>query len=67
MVVLLLDHTGEQGNYKGLFLLIFTINKCILLTYTSRGHGCGFLTAEFLPIAALLKQIIGLPHPKKVE
>jgi hypothetical protein len=22
---------------------------------TSRGHGCGFLTADYLPIAALLK------------
>ena len=28
--------------------------------YTSHGHGCGFLTAEFLPIAALLKQLRSL-------
>jgi Tfp pilus assembly ATPase PilU len=26
-----------------------------LVIYTSRSHGCGFLTAEFLPIAVLYK------------
>ncbi len=29
-------------------------------TYTSRGHVYGFLVAEFLPIAALLKQLRSL-------
>ena len=33
------------------------INKAC---YTSHGHDCGFLAAEFLLIAALLKQIRSL-------
>ena len=28
-----------------------------MLVYTSHGHGCGFLSADFLLIAALLKQL----------
>ena len=31
-----------------------------LLKYTSPGHGCGFLAADFMPIAALLKQFHSL-------
>ena len=30
------------------------------LTYTSHGNGCGFLSADFMPIAALLKQLHSL-------
>jgi len=60
---------GRKKQTANVIILLFSAQdleivqnatKYFTCAYTSRGHGYGFLTTEFLPIAALLNQLRSL-------